>query len=257
MDLTAGRCRVPVKREKNRASKLVDSIAQGLLEVAYPTRCVICDMPGALLCASCRLRLPIICQADACRKCGAPYGHIVCTECWKGDGLVEYPFERAVCAMEFNDYTGKLVTEFKDAGELGLKYILARLIEESMKSAGLCLDNSVLTYIPDTPEAVRRRGYDHMQLVAEQMASDLGVNCKRVFDKQDRRDQRELGREERMENMRGAFALRQNLLQQLSGSNLILIDDVFTTGSTLSTATMALKEAGIKSVTVVAGCRVW
>jgi len=56
-------------------------LLEGLLELLCPTRCAGCDMPGQVLCGSCHAALPQIERASACVRCGAPFGHLVCTEC--------------------------------------------------------------------------------------------------------------------------------------------------------------------------------
>ncbi|NTU89736.1 MAG: hypothetical protein HGA54_07520, partial [Actinobacteria bacterium] len=64
-------------------------LREGFLELAWPARCVGCDLPGTLLCADCEGSLPLIDVATACPSCGAPYGVVVCTECGAGKaGLV-------------------------------------------------------------------------------------------------------------------------------------------------------------------------
>ncbi len=53
----------------------------GIAEAVWPTRCVICDTPGALLCRACELSLPYLDQLLACPACGAPWGRSICCEC--------------------------------------------------------------------------------------------------------------------------------------------------------------------------------
>ncbi|MBQ1559106.1 MAG: hypothetical protein IIZ69_13600, partial [Pseudomonas sp.] len=68
----------------------------GAQELLWPTRCVVCDLPGELLCERCRSRLPWIEQRFACPVCGAPFGELTCTEC-----KADWPTRSCVCALPF------------------------------------------------------------------------------------------------------------------------------------------------------------
>ena len=111
-----------------------------------------------------------------------------------------------------------------------------------------------LVYVPASPEALLRRGFDHMERVAEIVARRTGmalvhalVSCKGA------RDQRELGRGERLANRSGSFSLAADALPR----RIILIDDVFTTGATLSAAAHVLLDGGAHEIRTVTCCRVW
>lgn len=231
------------------------SVGEGLLELAWPTRCIGCDLPGTLLCDACRDALPRIDPATACKLCGAPYGSIVCTECWDGDGFVEHPFAQAVCALEFEGIAPLLITGFKDGGELRLAQVIAELMAASIAQAGLA-DVDALVPVPATPKALRRRGYDHMALVAQPLSDALGIACTPLLEACDVSDQRGLERTERQENMRDAFSLTGPA--KVEGlQRVLLVDDVFTTGSTLDAAAHVLQAGGVGEVIAAAACRVW
>ena len=231
------------------------SLLGGFLELAWPTRCIGCDLPGTLLCDKCRDSLPLIAGETACTRCGAPYGSVICTECWTGEGPVEHSFARAACAMEFRDTAAKLITGFKDSGELRLANIIAQLIAEALAASSLG-DVDTLTYIPATREALLRRGYDHMELVARQLSARIGLEPCGLLEKGISADQRRLGRLQRSENVRDAFTLRENAAPRRLG-RVLLVDDVFTTGATLDAASEALLAGGAEEVVVAAACRVW
>lgn len=112
-----------------------------------------------------------------------------------------------------------------------------------------------LAYVPASPEAVRRRGFDHMQRVATICAERVGLPLATGLEVRRRSlDQRELGRQGRIENKSGAFVAH---CTGPAPARVIVIDDVMTTGATLSAATRALLDAGVDEVRVVVCCRVW
>ncbi|MDY0088628.1 MAG: double zinc ribbon domain-containing protein, partial [Coriobacteriia bacterium] len=99
-----------------------------LLELVLPTRCAGCDLPGQLLCERCRAELPLIEMAGACARCGAPYGHLVCTECWRA----EPAFEAGVCAGSFEPPLSRCISIYKDAGERRLGGLLGDLLGSAL-----------------------------------------------------------------------------------------------------------------------------
>ena len=301
-----------------RARALAGEVGHGLLELAWPTRCVFCDLPGALLCEDCRAELPFIDQRDACPACGAPYGRVACTECWTRDGPVDHPFAEAVCAAEFDGVAARLAVVYKDQGEQRLSDVIAELIAEAVEErwgSGECgercgceeLDGNAggsaaigctgneaengcndgdpeyeqadgstgcrhiggtddgnagniwipeaIVPIPATRQAIRRRGFDHILPVAEALGERWGLPVADILAKADAADQRELGRVGRIENMGGAFSLR-DFATRIPRS-ILLVDDVFTTGATLSAASDLLLDVGAEEVRVAALCRVW
>ena len=235
-------------------SRAAREICEGLIELAWPTRCIGCDGPGGLLCAACEERLPLIDQQTCCPACGAPYGVHVCTECWTRDGPVEHRFAQAACAMEFEGLAARMVVCYKDQGERRLSGLLAELIAAAAASRWSGPPAAV-TYVPSTPEALRRRGFDHMQPVAARVAELLGAPCERLLDKLDTADQRLLGRRERIENMRASFRLAS--ADPPRPGYVLLVDDVLTTGATLDAAAGTLLDAGWEEVRAATACRVW
>lgn len=234
---------------------LRDSVAEAL----FPTRCVLCEQPGELLCEECRAALPWIEQRLACPSCGAPYGFLTCTEC---DGT--WAPRATVAALGFHGAPARMVTCLKDAHELRLAPVMAAAIacalEES--SAWPARDGDprfslggvdALCFVPATAEAYSRRGFDHMELVARALSSELGLPLADVLQRSSARDQRDLGRDERAENLLGTM----RAVEDLSDARLLLVDDVATTGASLAEGTRALLARGASSVTACVLARVW
>jgi ComF family protein len=231
-----------------------ESIMNGFSELLYPTRCVCCDKPGELICEQCLTTLPWIDQSTACEICGAPYGGIICTECWTGKGKEHFHFDAARAALEFDGNAPKLVTTYKDMGERRLSPILARLIQGAIPTQWLS-EVEAIVYIPASKDAFARRGFDHMKAVAAELSAVLAIPCENILIKKESLDQRDLSRLEREENVEGKFELRHELFG--GAKSVLLIDDVFTTGATLNSAAETLKSVGVKRVHVAVVCRVW
>lgn len=256
-------------------------VASGLAELLWPTRCAGCDVPGAVLCDECLELMPRIDQALACPWCGAPYGRLSCTQCdparqdWaeRVEGTLAprrdaahapvppeapFPFERAVCACEYRDVASRVVRAYKDAGERRLAPVMAREMARAVPPDWLSWADA-LCFVPATKQARRRRGFDHMELVAADLAGIVGTPLVPALVRGAALDQRALGREARAANASG-FGLT-DWTGQSAGlrpkSHVLLIDDVLTTGATLAAASEALLAAGVQSVRALTFCRVW
>ena len=233
--------------------------ADSAAELLWPTRCVSCDMPGELLCEDCRARMPWISQRWACPVCGAPFGWLTCTGC-EGD----WEARATICALGFGQIASQMVACLKDYNERRLASVnaaaMACALEEA--SAWEALDGKPrydpeaidgLCFVPATREACVRRGFDHMELVATELSDIASLPLADVLMRVSAQDQRALGRNEREENLSGTV----RCIDDVAGMNLLLVDDVITTGASMRESTRALLARGAASVTCCALTRVW
>jgi ComF family protein len=218
-----------------------------LAELLFPTRCAGCELPGEVLCDACRRALPRIEPAGACPRCGAPYGYLVCTECW----TQEWAFEAAVALGEFEAPLARAVALHKDAGERRLAAVLGSLLAEQVSGVWPCWGDAVV-YVPATPAALRRRGFDHGRAIASVLAEELALPLLDALRRGGARDQRALGRADRAVNASGTFTAVGTVPR-----SVLLADDVLTTGATLDAAASTLLEAGAEAVRAAAVARAW
>ena len=241
-----------------RLGRLARELASGVAEVIWATRCIICDRPGKVLCDRCRLQLPYIDPWLACPHCGSPHGSRQCVDCNTfslGEvGRSGVPFERCISVIEHRGLARNIVTGYKDAGERRLSTDIACMIADMLPHAWVDAD-TVLSFIPADRLARRRRGFDHMALIAEELARQTGLPCARLLQKTPVADQRGLTRRERFANMGGSIHASAQAVAY-AGRRVLLIDDVFTTGATLFAACDALHAAGIRQVQCATFARV-
>lgn len=246
-------------------------LADGAAEALWPTRCLGCDRPGTLLCPDCAAALPAIDQAHACPCCGAPFGSLVCTECTdclerddeegcgKGPHLLE-PLDGACCYGVHTWPLDRIVRGYKDAGERRAAALLAQMIVAALRArgwgdgrGGLWSGCDVVSFVPCTPQAFARRGFDHMEEVARISARELGLPLKDALARYAPHDQRGLGRHGRAENAQASLVP----VLPVEGARVLLLDDVLTTGATLAAAAGALRAAGATSVVAATAARAW
>jgi len=215
-------------------------------ETLWPTRCALCNRPGQVLCARCERELAYMDWWRCCPRCGSAYGRVQCCDCNPVSlahlGAGEFPFSGCTSAVMFDADTGSLVRIYKDQGEERLAAVFASMMARALPPAW---DFDAITFVPATLGAFRTRGFDHAELLATQLASCVGKPCLPLLARPVARDQRSLGRRKRLANVTGRFKAGAHVPRDI---NLLLVDDVCTTGATLSDATRALLAAGAATV---------
>lgn len=228
------------------------------LETLSPTRCAGCERVGELICDRCLEELVVIDPAQACTVCGAPFGAMLCTECRGEAGSCD----RVLAGTVFEGPAPRIIRAYKDAGERRLAAALADILVDTAEHAeatadarygGILRRADALAFVPATATAFRRRGFDHMEAIAREMASITGIPLLDALVKHGYADQRELGRADRLEAACGQY----EVVADVSELRILLIDDVITTGATLNSAADTLRRSGAASVDGLAISRVW
>lgn len=223
-------------------------------ETLWPTRCAVCDLPGDLICSRCRKALLFIDANDACPRCGAPFGRNQCTECNEtmlaAAGRETLPFDGMQSALLADDAARRIITAYKDSNERRLAKEIALMLARYVPPEW---HHAHLTYIPATAEAVRRRGFDHAALLAKTLADLTDMDGSSLLQRPKSADQRKLGRRARQRNMEGRFSV---LSDAPIPSEVLLIDDVCTTGATVCAATDCLRASGVKRVFILTFAKV-
>ncbi|MDY4522877.1 MAG: phosphoribosyltransferase family protein [Atopobium sp.] len=243
----------PVQTSGQRAS-LFSSCMAATSELLWPTRCIGCNAQGELLCAHCRETLAWINQRWACLDCGAPFGWLTCSSCnhnWEAlDGVV--------CATSFMGTCAHMVTALKDEHETRLAAVMAAAMATALDEAqgwkhiNLAALDAVM-FVPATHTAFVRRGFDHMELVARALSSFIDIPLVDVLVRHEADDQRKLNKTQRAANLAGTI----ELIGDVRAANVLLVDDVVTTGSSMCACAQALKSAGINQVIGCGFSRVW
>ena len=225
-----------------------------LKDVAWPRDCAVCgrpsDRPARHVCADCLMRLGFLPTSGLCRKCGrdAPGldGEFLCEDCREH----KPHFDRAVCALRFEGDARELVNGFKYRSQLYLRDDIVDFLEGAVLSRFRLDGVSCVVPVPGTRLHRWLRGYNQCDCLAAELAKRLGKPCRRLLQRiGSPRRQRGLPEAERRANAVGTFASKP-----CAGTPLV-VDDVMTTGATLSDAARALKAAGAESVFCVAIAR--
>jgi ComF family protein len=235
----------------------VREVADRALDLVFPRSCVACEDPVdessryRFVCSPCS-RLLTIAHQPACKTCGFPFFGAVETERSCPHCLELLPlFREARTAVLMKGPARRMIHELKYRGQVHLMKDIRQIFSEA---EGLLefARGSVLLPVPLHPRKRRERGFNQSRLLAECVAgltsgAQVADGLERVKDTE---SQTHLDRERRKRNLKNAFAMRPNCGLH-SDSRFILVDDVFTTGSTLNACAAVLRRSGISCIDVI------
>jgi ComF family protein len=229
-------------------------LTQGFLQLLYPGVCFVCDRAlspdQARFCTACRHTLTTD-PHPSCPRCAATVGPFVnleggCTHC-RGTPL---HFEQAVRLGPYEGLLREVILRLKHSTGETLADVLGELWAEHSETRLRSLRADSVVPIPLHWRRRLQRGYNQSEALARALAARLRVPCQPSWLRRTRHTpfQTQQTPSLRPENVRGAFACRSGLA--LRGKTILLVDDVLTTGSTLSEAARSLRAAGAGRVVV-------
>lgn len=223
----------------------------GLVSLLYPAFCAVCaraiEAPEHL-CQSCAGKAPRI-RPPFCAKCSQPFagditGEFTCANC--EDRVLH--FAAAVSAYRSRAVVRELIHDFKYNRKIHLRHQLGRWLGEALEDPRLDGRRfDCIVPVPLHPARQRERGFNQAELLATALRRLSGLPLRNVLQRtRYTTTQTQFDRSERMENLRGAFRLRRG--SNVQDLRMLLVDDVLTTGSTLSECASVLRKAGAISV---------
>lgn len=228
------------------------------LDLLYPPHCALCgcrieapgEGEGAVFCKPCLAGI-LPPPEQRCPVCSHPMaGLMICPNC---DGR-RWNLETIVPACRYGGGVKGMIQRFKYGRDITLARPLGILLARALgdpRIAGRTFD--AVVPVPLHPQRERERGFNQAALLAGFLAGSRGV-LRRDLLRRTRPTLQQAGfdRSHRMENLRGAFALRRQLPRD---ATLLLVDDVSTTGATLNACAAVLKEAGAAETVAVVVAR--
>lgn len=205
-----------------------------------PARCLLCDDPAPTrgLCEPCWSELPWL-VAPCCTLCAHPLATAgVCGRC-----LAEPPhFDGVIAAARYGFPVDGLIQACKYGGRLAVIRALAAMLGEHKPR-----QPDLIVPMPLSPQRLRERGFNQALELARAMAQSLAapVDAALCVKTRETSPQTRLPWKERRKNIRGAFVV----LGDVAGRDVVVVDDVLTTGATLNELARNLKNAGAASVT--------
>ena len=220
-----------------------------MIDIVFPRRCPVChDIVkdrGKLVCNDCKDRFRHI-KDPYCLKCGKQLTdteRINCGFCEK----TAIPFEEGRAVFLYDDNMRKSIYRFKyNQRKEYAKYYAYEMYKSLYKKIDQWKPEVIIP-IPLHKSKLRKRGYNQAYLIAKELSilTKIPVNNRILIRTKKTEKQKNLGASMRGSNLKNAFKMSQDGVQYLSA---MLIDDIYTSGSTMVNATNALKMGGVKNV---------
>jgi len=228
------------------------------VSLLYPPACTICSAAldhGEYLCAECESKVQRI-VPPFCAKCSEPFhgaitNEFACANC----AHRKLHFENAVSAYRARGIVRHVILNFKYGRQIHLRHLIVRWLVAALDDERLCDRRfDAIIPVPLHPARERERGFNQAALLAEWLSAHLSVRFLPALQRiHYTTTQTAFDRAERMRNLRGAFRLRKKA--DVRELRVLLIDDVLTTGSTLSECARVLKKAGACSIHAATAAR--
>lgn len=213
-----------------------------LLNLIYPSRCAGCfKLTDDLLCQKCAALLPKL-DNNVCQYCGKPVITTVenCREC----RTKRLYFDSARAVWAFDGLARDIIHDYKYKNQKHLAGKLAKRLVPLVKNTDL------ITWVPLSRKKQWARGYNQAQLLAKRLSRLTGEPSAALLTRNRYTDdQNQLDILGRKKNVRDAFGIRQT--HRVAGAKITLIDDVYTSGSTVAECSRVLKKNGAISVDIL------
>jgi len=211
--------------------------------------------PGEYLCEECGAKAIRI-APPFCAKCSEPFeGAITSTFTCANCAHRTIHFDAAVAAYRGRGIVRRIIHDFKYGRQIHLRHLVGRWLCAALddpRLRGRRFD--VIIPVPLHPTRKRERGFNQASLLAELLSAQISIQSRPLLERiRYTTTQTALDRTERIENLHNAFRLRKNM--NVRDLRVLLIDDVLTTGSTLSECARVLKDAGVISVHAATAAR--
>lgn len=237
-----------------------------VLALLFPKFCVGCNEEGTWLCSKCRKKiLKVVTQV--CPQCGrvSTLG-LYCKLCRYDTVLVKVegeekpkkkkkrkPLGGILTTAYFKEGpTREIIHHYKYNSVTELAKYLVPLMSETLKEHMLPLD--IITYTPLFRKRLAERGYNQSEILAQGIGKNLKIDVENLLTKRkSTKRQVILKGKKRRENLKGVFKLRSKNnafrhVLRIKGMNILIIDDITTTGATLNECAKVLKEAGANMI---------
>ncbi len=214
-------------------------------------RCICCfkeidDKTKFMLCDACAKDMEIL-SGDLCKKCGdklnAAGGCI--NDCSKN----RYAFSKN---LSFYYYTGSAARIVKNLKYGEHKYLAKYIAEIMLNSMEKFKDIDIITFVPSSKKRLKERGFNQAEEIAKVFGENLDIKVLDLLIKtKDTIHQAGGTQKERLENLANSFAINDKYLDDITEKSVLIVDDVFTTGSTLNECAKIINKFKPKRVVTV------
>ena len=229
-----------------------------LLEFLYPDNisCILCDNPinktnTYSMCKECFTNINFI--LDGCVKCGKPIinysleeQHIEgCNYCLnKG-----FYFDKVISCIEYTELSKKIVFGLKYNDKTYMSKYIAQIMSEKLELENIKFD--YILFVPLHKKRMRKRGFNQAEKIAKSLSKLINIpvvnNIERIYNTE---RLYKLNKDEREKELKNVFILKDSK-HEIKNKNILLVDDIFTTGATVNEISKLLKLKNVNKVYVM------
>ena len=228
-----------------------------MIEWIFPIKCPICNQivvpKGEWYHLECIVKLEFLTE-PFCKKCGAPINseeQEYCTPC-----ILEHrgwDFGRSI--FYYKGIVKRALYQVKQEGTKEIIYFFTLQMKKTQKDYISIIAPDCLVPVPLHPSKFRKRGFNQAELLAREFGKELNVPVRLLLEKNKKtEDQKNLNRLERKKNIKNVFCVNVAEIKKGIPKSILLIDDVSTTGSTLTECAKVLKAQGVQKVSFLTVC---
>jgi len=152
-------------------------------------------------------------------------------------------FKKVYSPYKYEGLLRDVIKDFKYNNKPYYYKMLGELLYQHIKDEKIDFD--IITYVPLHKNKKRRRGYNQSQLIAKYIGNRMNVSSEKLIKRLvDTKPQNQLNREDRKNNLKNTFSSEK----KIKNKNILLVDDVYTTGTTLNACSEALLKVGAKNI---------
>lgn len=222
-----------------------------LISLLYPRRCPVCDevvpRPGMYICPPCREKLEYV-KGAVCIKCGKTVleGEEWCKDCRQNT----HYFDRGVALYRY-PCVRQSIFRLKYQGRREYLDFFSKEIAQKMELQFQLWQPDAIIGVPLHKQRERKRGYNQAGLLAEKIGKETGIPFYKnlVVRQKNTLPQKGLDVSQRQNNLKKAFIISQN---DVKLKTIVVIDDIYTTGSTMDAVASVLKARGVEKVYYIA-----
>jgi competence protein ComFC len=244
--------------QKKRLASVLNSLLCGLADLVYPKICVVCKNKlketsvANLVCLGCWDKIKKN-RPPFCRRCGRglekkSLAKNICVSCLRKP----LEFDRAFAPCVYEGTLKELIHQFKYNNRDYLGAVLAKFMVDFIRQYDIPMDYlDLIIPVPLHAARLREREFNQAQILSDHIAAAFGkkVLNNTLVRQRYTKTQTELKDAERFSNVKESFTLKD--AQAVKSKNILLVDDVLTTGATSSEAALALKTAGANIIFVL------
>lgn len=228
--------------------KIIYGIKEVLLSVLFPKSCPVCDgiiSYDQIICEKCVPKIHFI-EGARCKKCSKQLVDKeveYCSDCGKSNHI----YKSGIAAFLYDDVVSKSIYRFKYHNRRTYAEFYGSYIAKRYGGQIKAWDADVIIPVPIHQRKMIKRGYNQAELIARELAKNIGipVDNNLLIRVVNTKPQKEMTKAERKKNLEKAFKIATNVVEY---NKVILVDDIYTTGSTIDECARILRGSGVSQV---------